>query len=211
LYFQFIERCQTKKNSSTELHLHHILPKHLFDLSDPEEQLYCESEENKVLLSIEDHITAHMLLYTIYRHPQDKGAVLLLNGQMSGARKVWRKLGAEATHCLLKLQGRNFWNSEFQKEMAVRSMARPDALLTRSAGGKIGGRTRNLNRVITASDRYLFYYKNQPVFCVFNCQTGGDVVRILQSYPEKEKYPGRVSGLLNGSRRSLYGWSCEKI
>lgn len=58
---------------------------------------------------------------------------------------------------------------------------------------------------------FTFYYKNNPALCVFNCQTGGDIVRILQSYPEKEKYPYRVSGLLKGTKKSLHGWSCEKI
>jgi len=210
-YFQFIENCKNKKYENTELHTHHIIPKYLFDPLNSEEQIYCESEENKIFLSVEDHMVAHMIFYAIYQNLQDKGAVLLLAGNMNGAKDIWCRLGAQTTHKLLKLQNRHFWNSEFQKEMAARSMARPDARHLLREGGKIGGRNRNLYRVIRPTDRYLFYYKNQPVFCVFNCQTGGDVVKILENYSEKEKYPKRISVLLNGSRKSAYGWSCEKI
>lgn len=214
-YFKFIENCRVQTYSKdTNLHLHHILPKHLFQ-NDPEEQNYCESEENLIILSIEVHITAHHLLYKIYQNPRDQGAVYLLTGQMNEARHIWRRLGAEATHSLLSSQNANFWNSEFQTEMASRSMAREDALEIRSEAGRVGGRARNLNRVITAKDRYLFFYKREPVFCILNCETGGDVIKVLQLFSlqteEKKQWPQRVTRLLRDSTKSLNGWSCEKI
>lgn len=58
--------------------------------------------------------------------------------------------------------------------MASRSLQKLDALETRSKGGRKGGRTRNLNRVITKNDRYLFYFEGTPVLCIFNCNTGTD-------------------------------------
>lgn len=74
-------------------------------------------------------------------------------------------------------------------------------------GGKVGGRNRNLNRAITKNDRYLFLFENKPVLCVFNCETGGDVLKILHSF--KQTKLQRVSQLLKGERKTLNGWSCE--
>jgi hypothetical protein len=191
------------------MHVHHIIPKHWFNHDSQAEKLYCESEENLIYLSLADHIKAHELLYEIYKRPQDKGAVLMLQGDKKESRLIWRQLGAKAVNEKLKNEGSNFWNSEFQTEMASRSLARPDAKEIRSKGGQQGGRIRNLNRAIKANDRYLFYYNNEPVLCIFNCETGGDVLKTLHEF--KKTPLQRATPLLNGSRKTLNGWSCEKL
>lgn len=124
---------------------------------------------------------AHELLFEIYGDARDAGAAQILTGQMSEALVFWKRAGAEATHALLKARGSNFWSPEFQTILASRSMQKKDALLTRSKGGKKGGRTRNLNIAIKKEDRYLFFYDKKQYVCVFNCETGGDVCRILNA------------------------------
>lgn len=209
-YFIFIESCRKKKyDMNKELNVHHIIPKHWFDNGNLEELGYCESIENKIILSVEDHIKAHELLYEAYRRPQDRGAVLLLQGDKIESRKLWRRLGAEKVHEILQEEKKIFWDPEFQKEMAQRSLAREDALEIRSKGGKKGGKTTNKGKAIKLEDRYLFYFEKQPVFCVFNCETGGEVLEILHSY--KQTSLKRATQLLNRTRKTLNGWSCEKL
>jgi hypothetical protein len=101
------------------------------------------------------------------------------------------------------------WDPEFQKAQALKSMQKEDALVTRRQGGKKGGRQRNLNVAITKQDRYCFCFEKQPFLCIFNCETGGDVLKQLQM--AKPTGLSRATLLLNGKRKSLYGWSCEKI
>lgn len=136
-YFKFIEDCHKKIYKESEIiHKHHIIPKHRFKTEDTEALAYCESEENLISLSLEDHKKAHELLYEVYKNEQDKGAYLMLSGQDEESIHVWRTLGAKSVHKKLKSENSNFWNSDFQIEMAVRSLARPDALKIRSEGGK---------------------------------------------------------------------------
>ena len=188
--------------------MHHIIPKHRFrDL--PEEIAYCNSKENLIHLSLVNHVKAHELLYELYNLFADKAAVLMLQGNKVESRRIWRQLGAEAVHKKLKADKANFWNLEFQKEMGKRSLARPDALEIRSKGGRKGGRVRNLDRAIGKNDRYVFFFEKVAVMCIFNCQTGGDVLLELNKF--KQTSLKRTSPLLNGSRKTLNGWSCEKL
>jgi hypothetical protein len=100
------------------------------------------------------------------------------------------------------------WDPDFQKKMAARSMERPDAIEIRRKGGKKGGKKANLGIAIQAHERYTFSYKGKEVISIINCQTGTEVVNILQSlHPTKMS---RATGLLNGKRKTLYGWSCVK-
>ena len=168
-----------------------------------------ESPENVIILTEEDHIFAHQIMAKIYGDPRDKGAVQLLLGGLADARTEWRRAGAAATHAKLKAAGANFWDSEVQKANAIKSASKPDAFETRSQGGKLGGRNRNLGVAITTKDRYLVFYENKPVFCVFNCETGGDVIKQLQAF--KKTPIERVTPLLKGSRSSAYNWKLELI
>jgi hypothetical protein len=105
--------------------------------------------------------------------------------------------------------------------MAARSMARPDAREIRSKAVKIGGRKRNVGRVIKKGDRYVFFYKNNPIICIYACETGGEVVDVLREIPLTEidmyghesrvRVPDRVTQLLNGERFTALNWSCEKV
>lgn len=61
-YLNFIEECKNKiYDKELVLHEHHIRPKHMcYDLN------LIESDANKVMLSVEDHITAHLMLSDMY-------------------------------------------------------------------------------------------------------------------------------------------------
>lgn len=208
-YFEFIESCKAKQyDPNISLQVHHIIPQYVLNKT-VEGQAYVDSNENLIRLSEDDHIKAHELLYEIYGNEQDKGASLMLKGSMTESRKAWKKAGAKKTHDIQKRKGTTVYSPEWQKEMATRSMARPDARKIRSEGGKKGGKIRNLDRVIKQEDCYLFKYEGNEVLCIINCRTGGEVLEQLQLY---RKTPlKRVSQLLNGSRKTLNGWSCVKI
>jgi hypothetical protein len=215
-YFQLIENCKTKiYDPGVNLQIHHIIPQYVLKET-AEGQAYLNLPENIIILSEDDHIKAHQLLYEIYGNKQDQGAILLLKGSMNESRTIWKQLGAEKTHLIQKQNGTTIYSIDWQKEMAARSMARPDALEIRSKGGKVGGRTRNLDRVIKQNDRYIFSLEGTgtrgtkcEVLCIINCRTGGDVLEQLNFY--KQTPLQRVTPLLNASRKSLHGWSCKKV
>jgi hypothetical protein len=168
-----------------------------------------ESNENKIRLSIKDHCKAHELLFEIYGNLKDQAAKNMLRGNTIKAMTICRVLGALASHAVQEENKTGFWNSKTQKANADKSMAKPEALKTRSEGGKIGGRKAKLDIAIKANERYIFSYKGQDVIGVINCRTGNEVLEILNKlYPTNLT---RATQLLNGSRRSLYGWTCRKL
>lgn len=209
-YFKFIDECRTKVYpDGLIIHQHHIIPKHWFNDKSPFQQDFRDRKENLIPISLEDHIEAHRLLYEIYERPQDLSSYFLLKGLLPEALAEFRRAGALATNALMKEQKRTFWDPLFQKEMAKRSMEKEGALEARSASGKMGGRKRNVNRILTKEDKFIFYFESQPVLCIFNCETGTDVLEIIQQY--KETPIQRVSPLIKGERQTSYGWSCKKI
>jgi hypothetical protein len=193
-----------------ETQQHHIIPKFLFNHTNKEEIAYMNSNENTILLTAEEHLKAHEIFSELYDDPRAKGAVLLLKGQMTSAKTEWRKAGAYASHAIQKANGTGRWDSALQKERAAIAMAKPDALEVRSKAGKVGGRNRNLDRVIKPTDKFIFSYNDKQVFCVLNCSTGGDVLKSLKHYNPSTQI-SRVSNLLNGKRRIDRGWTCNKI
>jgi hypothetical protein len=75
-------------------------------------------------------------------------------------------------------------------------------------------RQTNLNIAIIPSERYLFFFNKEPVLCIFNCETGGDVVKVLNQFEFQlfgEIKIARVTALLKGERKIAYNWSCKKI
>jgi hypothetical protein len=206
-YFTFLNDVSVKEYPpGTRTHIHHIIPKHLFKRSAEE---FFNSSFNLIVLSIEDHKKAHQILFDLYGDQKDYGAILLLQGSMNDAVRVWRQAGARATNELMRSQQRTVFNQEFQIEMGRRSLSRPDALETRSRGGRLGGRNRNIGRAIRPEDRYLFYRNGPEFLCIFNCSTGGDVLKELnKAVPTNLQ---RATQLLNGSRKNLNGWSCKKL
>jgi hypothetical protein len=220
-YFQFIQDSANKKYpQGTKTHLHHVIPLYVFGKNASKEaQAFMNSPQNIIILSVEDHVKAHELLYKIYKNKQDKGASLrspvglrtavMLNGYEQESRLIWRTLGAKAVNQLMKEQKKTFWDPEFQVTMAARSMAREDAIEIRSKAGQIGGTNRQAGRAIKTGDRYLFDYDNQAVLCIINCNSGTQVLEELNKY--KKTPLQRVSPLLNGSKASLHKWSCKRV
>jgi hypothetical protein len=190
------------------IHCHHIIPKYWFN-DNPKYLNYMNSDANLIFLTQDNHIKAHEILYDIFGDPRDLGAVALLKGITFEASIEYKRAGAYATHLVLKKAKKNLWSSEKQKRNAAKSMARNDAYLIRSLGGKQGGYNRNINRVITKNSKVLFCFEGIPFLCVFNCQTGGDVLKELQK--AKKTNLTRVSPLLTKKRKTLYGWSCSSI
>jgi hypothetical protein len=62
-YLEFIRRCRTKLyDDNLVLHLHHIIPKHLWYNTEKS----VNSMDNLVSISVENHIKAHLLLANCY-------------------------------------------------------------------------------------------------------------------------------------------------
>lgn len=214
-YFKFIESCSTKYGpdpfpEGRVRHVHHIIPVYVFrNATDPEDLIFKESPENRIYLSLEDHLEAHRLLYEIYGNIEDYGATQVLAGQMSEAARAWKQAGAYASHKVQRDAGRHFWNPDFQAEMGRRSLAKPDAKLVRSIGGRKGGITTKRGVAIQPHHRYTFSYEGNEVVSVLNCQTGQEVLEILQQIVPTTIQ--RVTPLLNGTRSSSHGWTCKRL
>lgn len=211
-YFVHIEQCKNKNYpTGTQLHKHHIIPEHVLNnkAATTADLDYMDSTENLVSLSIEDHIVAHELLFELYKNDKDRGAVAILKGQLSEAAQIWKQQGAIASHEAQKDSNKQFWNQEFQKEMARRSMTREDALEIRSKGGRRGGKTTKMNVAIQPHHRYTFSYNKEEVVSIINCSSGTQVLQVLNQI---EKTPlARVTQLLKGEKKSLHGWSCKRL
>jgi len=214
-YFKFIQDCQEKTYPEDVItQEHHIIPQYVYKEASPDEIQFMEGSGNKINLSVEDHHKAHFLLHEIYGNLQDLGACYLIENHSQEGRTVWQVLGAKASHKAQKKAEKNLWDQSFQKKMADRSMARPDALQIRSDSGKIGGRKRNEGIAIKTHERFLFLYEGKEILCVLNCSTGGDVLRELKKFLAsigQETKLSRVTDLLSEKRKNLYGFSCKKI
>lgn len=187
----------------SKLITHHIVPVHDGGTDDP---------ENKVKLSFRDHVYAHLLLAEVYGEAVDDMTYKMMSGMEENVYLAVRKLGALATHALLKSRGENFWNRDFQTEMSRRAVEkdRAQGFKDRSRGGKIAGDKRWANFLTTPETKWLFSYNDQEIVCVFDCSHGGEIMKELQQiYPNKEFK--RVSPLLSGSRKKAYNWSVKKV
>lgn len=210
-YFDFIESCKNKQYSETaQMHMHHIIPEYLLK-STSEEIYFCHSRKNFILISIEDHIIAHEIFAELYPNHQNKGAVYLLKGQLNQAAKKWKQAGAYASHKQQRKNQTGFWDAQQQSARARQSMLRPNALETRSQGGKKSGSQRWLDHIVTESDRFVWFYKGKEILCTINCRSGGQVLDQLKKIQNIKKYPSRVSELIKGKRQNLNSWSCQPI
>lgn len=210
-YFSFIESCRQKTYSErTTLHMHHIIPQYVFGRTPSVEDLaFRNSVHNVLSLSLADHIIAHELLYQIYGNTQDRGATLLLNNYKEESRGIWHVLGACATNRLMREQGLSFWDHNYQREMARRSMNRPDAIEIRRKAGQLGGVRTKTGVAIKKNHKYVFLKENKPILCIINCDLGSQVLMELNKF---HKTPlQRTSQLLNHTKKTLHGWSCIQL
>lgn len=187
------------KVKNEAVHIHHIVPKYWF-YEHPCYLSFMNSPQNLMKLSIKQHIIAHEILFELKNDLRDLGAIYLLRGQITLAQTNYKKLGAKAVHKKLKNKKGGFWNSEIQKKNASKSLAKKEALRIRSEGGKKGGYNRNINRLFNKNDRFCFSYMEKPFLCVFNCQTGGDIVTLLNQ--AKPSHLKRISALLTKKRKT---------
>lgn len=212
-YLDFIKQCREKATGFSDEQLsqcqtHHIVPRHHFK----SEQLSFDTfefPENRVKLTFEDHVKAHELRYEVYGELGDKAAFISMRGLTEEGMLLMQQLGGKAANQIFKRESRQMFDPKFQKEMSDRSMARPDAREIRSEGGKKGNRKRHQNVTVRKEDRYLWFFKGTEFLCTFGFDNGGDLCKEL--FKAKETKLARVSPLIKGQKKSLYGWSCQKI
>lgn len=213
-YLDFINERRTHAESlsdeeKAQLTKHHIVPGHHFRKHGLSDQFY-DLPMNLVPLSFEDHIRAHELRYETYKEAGDRAAFTAMKGLGSEGMAILQKLGGQAANKRFKARGELFHNPEYQREMARRSMERPDALEIRSAAGKQGARkSRETASVVKETDRFEWSYKDQPIVCTFGFNHAGDLLEALQKVQVTEMK--KVWFLVTGARKKMYGWSCTKI
>lgn len=89
------------------LHKHHMIPLHA---NGPDEPF------NLILLTLDEHITAHQLLYDVYGSFYDLAAVNMMQGRTAAGDANIRKANQEK----MKREGVGFYNSALQRELANR-------------------------------------------------------------------------------------------
>lgn len=213
-YLDFIALCKQKAEEySPEQRgtctYHHIVPRHHYKANELSWDNF-ESPENLVLVTFEDHIKAHELRFEVYGENGDNIAALRMAGHKEEGMRAMQQAGGQAVNKIFKEKKQRMHNQEFQKEMARRSMARPDARQIRSEGGKKVARVRHQNRTVRATDRFLWRFKGEDFLCTFGFDNAGDLCREL-NLAKPEIFVGCLSGLLTGKRKTNRGWSCEKI
>ena len=109
-YSTFILEKLFRKDSllnGLSIHDHHIIPSHMGGPDQP---------WNSILLTVEEHAEAHMLLYRNYACSQDLGASQMLNGQVTLGRQTIRRL---ATQTMIE-RNVSFYNRDVQRELGSR-------------------------------------------------------------------------------------------
>jgi hypothetical protein len=212
-YLDFLQECREKaKSFSPEkrglCQIHHIVPRHHYKSHNLSWETF-DLPENLVVLTFDDHVKAHELRFEVYGEYADKLAFTRMKGMEKEGFQAFQQAGGQAVNRLLKEKGSMMFDSSFQKEMAKRSMARPDARAIRSAGGKKGNQKRHQNVTVRKEDHYLWYFQNKPFLCTYGFDNGGDLLREL--FKAKETPLLRVTPLIKGEKCSLHGWSCEKL
>lgn len=207
-YFSFIETCRNEiipKTVYTEIH--HIIPLSHGGTNIP---------ENLIRLSYPNHIKAHQLIFEITENLVDSYIVNIMSGQTVEARKMFRQLGAYASHKKQKQLKGYIFTKEFQKKMAQRALISEKAKKARKKTGSIVGKKRQKNRIIKYEDKFLLTKNYMPILCITHCHTGGDINRIIASIdPVVAKAMSnsqiRMTRIIKDSTKSLYQWRCQKL
>jgi hypothetical protein len=92
-------------------HKHHIIPKHAGGSDEP---------FNLIRLTIEEHAKAHELLYENYGKLADLAASHMISGRIDKGDEAIRKMIQEK----MKKEGKGFYSSAVQKELATRPRKR---------------------------------------------------------------------------------------
>lgn len=211
-YLDFIKECREKARTYTKEQLdacyqHHIVPRHHYKNYKLDWDTF-DLPENLVTVTHEDHVKAHEVRFEVYNELADKVAYTSMTGSAEKFR-AFQQAGGQAANRIFREEKRQMFDPEFQREMARRSIERPDARAIRSEGGKKGNRVRHQNVTVRKEDRYTWNFRAQPFLCTFGFDNGGDLLKEL--YKAQPTKLARVTPLIKGEKRSLHGWSYEKI
>jgi hypothetical protein len=121
VYLEFINQASQhaekllNKNPSIYLETHHIIPKFEGGTNDP---------KNLVRLTFNDHTTAHLIRWIVYKNEKDKTAWKCMSGQCVEVRKeiasLGGKIGGPISQQIQKQNKVGWHNSEDQKERGIK-------------------------------------------------------------------------------------------
>lgn len=207
-YFSFIEMCEKEiipENVYTEIH--HIVP-----LSHGGTNI----SENLIRLTYENHIKAHKFIFEITDNLVDSFVLNMMCGQTEETRRIFRQLGAYASHNKQRQRNHNMFNVEFQKKMAQRSLISEKSKKARKKVGRNLGWKRQKNRIIKYDEKFLLTRNHKPILCITRCNTGQEIGRLIASIDPVVstvliKSQLRMTRIIKDPTKSLYKWRCKRL
>jgi len=188
-YERYINYLRTKKiQGHTEKH--HIIPKHLDGTDDL---------SNIIKIHQRDHTLAHLLLYFEYGH---KGDFMAYAFRFAGAHVDIREQSSRIA-LMNQLNGRLFWNSDFQSQMGQRggpiggSANTQSQFSARQAVGRAYGRSTGISNqsssfsTLIRNNILVFEHRDKPgmLFYVGPVKAGIDVARDLLAQCDERGVP----------------------
>lgn len=195
------------------------------------------SPQNLVTVRRTQHIRLHKARFEQYNGSEDCLAYNLLSGMTDEAIKIIARMGAIAQNAQAKIKKQGFYSSEKQRELSRRAWAKHDmyAIVTTNGikGNRLGkqqgpinysqkegskeqrqitgsqsGKKQAKNRLITAVDVIIVYYKGEPLKTYTTIETPRQLIeKIVEDFPFLyQKIPSNIKKLkgdLSGVSKKL--------
>lgn len=207
MYAVFIESCRHLKISENEYcENHHIIPLSHNGPNIP---------DNLIRLTYSNHVEAHRLIFEVTGNLVDEYIYNIMSGQTFKSRKLFRQLGAYASHAKQIRKKKEIFSQEFQREMANRSRMSEKAKQIRRITGSKLGRNRQNNRILKPHQKFVLTRNNLAVFCATRCNTGQDIARLI-AFIDPIVHAAllkqiRMTRIIRNPNKSLYKWRCCEI
>lgn len=201
VYIKFIDSCRSLKIVENEYcEIHHIIPLSHGGFT---------TNENLIRLSYANHIEAHKLLFEVTGNKVDQYIYCMMSGQTTESRKLFKILGAYASHKKQKALKGQIFTRDFQKKMAQRSLLSEKAKKARQEVGARLGKKRQEYRIFSLSQKFVLTRKNCEIVCPINCKTGQDIGRLLSRidpivHGRMKKSQLRITRIIKDPTKSLY-------
>ena len=207
IYAVFIESCRHLKISENEYcENHHIVPLSHNGPNIP---------DNLIRLTYSNHVEAHRLIFSVTGNLVDKYIYNMMSGQTLKSRRLFRQLGAYASHTKQIGKKGKIFTQEFQREMANRSRMSEKAKKIRKITGSKLGRNRQNNRILKPHQKFVLTRNNLAVFCATRCNTGQDIAKLISFIDPVVhaalKKQVRMTRIIRSPNKSLYKWRCCEI
>ena len=170
--------------------------------------------DNIVQLTEIEHIEAHCLISEVTGNKSDINAYnLMINISHDPVLlKEQRSLDAKKSLDARKLKGNNVFDTDFQKEMARRSVESEKGITARKKRGPKLGTQRQAHRLFDASDRFTISKNDCAIFSISRMVTGNDIKRVIERIdPAAGKNMHNFTRSIKDHTKKALGWSANKL